>query len=851
MSQPYNSLHGQRTFTGRGLSEIAFPLGGIGTGNVSLGGRGNLRDWEIFNHPGKGVTLPYTFFSVWAKPEGGSAVARVLEGRIPPPYAGQAGPMNIGSGFGLPPHSVSGLPRFRDATFSGAYPFARLNLEDSRFPLRAELNACTPFVPLDADASGIPCAILNWTLYNDSDIPMEASLAFSLLNVAGYDGLEVLGNRHCVQFGGNRNEWREESGLRGIFLTGGKARPDDPKFGSLAVSTTWQGGTTHSLRWERAGWWDDLQNFWDDFSTDGELPNHTYCVSSPDGQTDVGTLVLRATIPARDSVTLPFVLTWHFPNLRNTWNTEEAVHGKPLANYYGARFGDAWKVAEYLKEGGDRLERETKTFAAAFFDSTLPVYMLDAVSSQMSIIRTTTCMRTDDGMFHAFEGCGDTWGCCPMNCTHVWNYEQSLAFLFPSLERTMRLTDFANNTQVDGRMAFRTLLPMAPDVLWNGPPAADGQMGAVLKLYREWKISGDRDFLKTLWPSAKSALEYAWRKWDIDRDGVMEGEQHNTYDIEFYGPNTMMGTLYLAALRAGAEIALALSDPVSAAEYQRLCESGRATYDDLLWNGEYFVQKIVPPAKDLDGLGGGIQSMQASGELRYQYGSGCLSDQLLGQWFARVVGLRDVLPPGHVKSALAAIFQHNFRETFEDHVNCQRIYALNDEAGLLLCSWPREGRETYPFPYADEVWTGIEYQVAAHMIYEGLVEEGLTIVRAVRDRYAGFNRNPWDEVECGHHYARAMASYSLLTALSGFRYDAVLQTLEFNPRLPGRFKSFFAAGTGWGVFEADGDGGGELRLEYGHLTLRQLTVNGESTIWGQPRTITAGDALSLTTERQH
>lgn len=845
MSLSQDSLYGQRTFTGHGLSEIAFPLGGIGTGNVSVGGRGNLRDWEIFNHPGKGVTLPYTFFCLWAKPEGGNAAARVLEGRIPPPYAGQTGPMNVGAGFGLPTRSVSGLPRFRDANFSGAYPLARLGLQDARFPLRAELNAYTPFVPLDADSSGIPCGVFNWTLYNDSDSPVEASLALSLLNAAGYDGHEVLSNRHSGQFGGNRNEWRQSDGLRGILFTGGKAKTDDSGYGSLAVSTTWQERTTHSLRWERAGWWDDLQNFWDDFSADGELPNQTEASDSPDGQTDVGTLALRATVPPGSSVTLPFLLTWCFPNLRNTWNTEPAVHGKPLCNYYGARFGDAWKVAEYLQTEGDHLERETQQFAAAFFGSTLPAPVLDAVSSQMSIVRTTTCLRTDDGRFHAFEGCGDTWGCCPMNCTHVWNYEQALAFLFPALERTMRFTDFDNNTQPDGRMAFRTLLPMSPDATWAGPPAADGQMGTVLKLYREWKMSGDSNFLKALWPSAKSALEYAWSKWDNDRDGVMEGEQHNTYDIEFYGPNTMMGTLYLAALCAGAEIAQFLGDADSASEYRRLYEAGRTAYDDLLWNGEYFVQKIVPPVREAEGLGGGIQSVQASGELRYQYGSGCLSDQLLGQWFARVVGLGDMLPADHVKSALAAIFHYNYRESFEDHSNCQRIYALNDESGLLLCTWPHEGRETYPFPYADEVWTGIEYQVAAHMIYEGLVEEGLTLVRAIRDRYAGFNRNPWDEVECGHHYARAMASYSLLTALSGFRWDAVLGTMEFAPRIPGRFKTFFAAGTGWGVFDTAGDGTGAIEVKYGELTLREFIVSGKSTVFDQPRTIKAGERLSV------
>ena len=175
---------------------------------------------------------------------------------------------------------------------------------------------------------------------------------------------------------------------------------------------------------------------------------------------------------------------------------------------------------------------------------------------------------------------------------------------------------------------------------------------------------------------------------------------------------------------------------------------------------------------------------------------------------------------------LQAIVRHNFRADFSEHANCQRIYAVNDEAGLLLCSWPNGGRPRYPFPYADEVWTGIEYQVAAHCLYEGLIEQGLEIVKAVRDRYDGAKRNPWDEVECGHHYARAMSSWSLILALSGFRWDATSGTLAFAPQVNERdFRCFFSTGSGWGTFEQRQDRDGlraAIRLLEGDLTLRAL-----------------------------
>jgi non-lysosomal glucosylceramidase len=813
-------------FTGEQLREIAFPLGGIGTGTVSLGGRGQLCDWEVFNRPGKGRDLPYTFFAVWVRQGSRPPVARVLERRLLPPFRGSSG---------LPTARVSGLPRLEEAVFTGHYPSAQVRFQDARLPVEVTLGAFNPMIPLDADDSGLPVAVFRWTLRNGSNESVDAAVAFSLFNAAGYDGQSVLTNRRHPLFGNNLNEFVVVDGARGIRMTTGRYAADHPQFGSLAILTPCQ-EVTFSERWERAGWWDDLQSFWDDFSADGRLPDRAAPEPSPDGQTDVGTLGARAMVPPGESVVLPFVLAWHFPNLVNYWNREECCRGQLLGNYYAARFADAWDAGLYALQHLDRLESDSTAFQEALYGSTLPPAVLDAAGSQMSIVRTTTCLRTRDGGFHAFEGCHDNAGCCPMNCTHVWNYAVAVAHLFPELERSMRQTDFGVNTRPDGRMAFRTLLPLSSEALWGGPPAADGQLGCILKLYREWTLSGDDEFLESLWPNAWSALKYCWERWDPDRDGVMEGEQHNTYDIEFYGPNTMVGTLYLAALKAAAEMATAAGARKVARECERLFESGSRRLDQELWNGEYFSQKIVPPARPAEGLGPGTQSLQLSGEVRYQYGEGCLSDQLLGEWFARVAGLERLLPENHVRSALAAIVRHNFRAELAGHASCQRTYALNDEAGLLLCSWPRGGRPAYPFPYADEVWTGIEYQVAAHCIYEGLVEEGLRIVEAVRDRHDGARRNPWDEVECGHHYARAMSSWSLLLALSGCSYSARDASLAFAPRVSqDNFRCFFAAGTAWGLFRQVCDAAAyqaTLEPAWGELDLRslRLPLDGRQTV---------------------
>jgi uncharacterized protein (DUF608 family) len=313
-------------------------------------------------------------------------------------------------------------------------------------------------------------------------------------------------------------------------------------------------------------------------------------------------------------------------------------------------------------------------------------------------------------------------------------------------------------------------------------------MGSVLRAYREWLIGGDRAWLAKIWPGVKRAIAFADANWDPDDDGVFDGQQHNTYDIEFYGPNPLCGIYYLSALRAVEELARVIGEDALALRCRERFERGSARLDELLWNGEFYIQRL----EDVNAY-------------RYQHGVGCLSDQLLGQLHARILGLGDLLPAEHVRQAIGAVFMYNFRPDLGEHANCQRTYALNGEAGLLMCSWPRGGRPKLPFVYSDEVWTGVEYQVAAQLIYEGWVEQGLELVDAVRARHDGLRRNPWDEVECGHHYARAMASWALLPALSGFHCDMGAGTLSFAPRVEAsteadRFSCFWSCGRGWGTY---------------------------------------------------
>jgi uncharacterized protein (DUF608 family) len=345
--------------------------------------------------------------------------------------------------------------------------------------------------------------------------------------------------------------------------------------------------------------------------------------------------------------------------------------------------------------------------------------------------------------------------------------------------------------------------------------AADGQLGGIMKVYRDWQISGDTQWLKKIYPLAKRSLDYCIRTWDPEHKGALFEPHHNTYDIEFWGPDGMCTSIYLGALSALAQMARAVGESEDASFYDGLARSSAQFMDDQLFNGAYYQQQVEYKSLRNQSFAQMVANVgESSSEMqkllkregpKYQYGSGCLSDGIIGAWMAKIYGIETPLSRENIRKTLQSIFKNNFKTDLSEHANAQRPgYALGHEPGLLLCSWPRGAKPTLPFVYSDEVWTGIEYQVASHLIAEGFVEEGLTLVKAVRLRYEGKVRNPWNEYECGNYYARAMSSYALLGAFSGFRYSAMSKTLWFGPRLDIRpFHTFFSTATGFGTIALD------------------------------------------------
>jgi len=502
--------------------------------------------------------------------------------------------------------------------------------------------------------------------------------------------------------------------------------------------------------------------------------------------------------------------------------------------WYASRYKSIGEVAKYWSLHYNDLKKNSQLFSEAFYASTLPAEVTEAVAANLTILKSPTVLRQFDGRLWAWEGCGDSWGCCHGSCTHVWNYAQAVSHLFPALERTLRETEFEVSQNKEGHQVFRANLPIVEPV-HDFYAAADGQLGGIMKVYREWRISGNSEWMKAIYPQVKKSLDYCIETWDPKHQGYPEEPHHNTYDIEFWGPDGMCTSFYLGALTAFIEMSKAVDQP--AGTYSSLLSKGKTFMENDLYNGEYFIQKIkwtglkaADPVEASRKSMGGSYSPEALAILqkegpKYQMGTGCLTDGILGMWMATVCGLNEVVDNSKVKSHLTAVHQYNLKADLTDHDNPQRpTYAAGKEGGLLLCSWPKEGKLSLPFVYSNEVWTGIEYQVASHLMFKGEVEKGLDIVRECRERYDGKVRNPFNEYECGHWYARAMSSYAMIEGLTGVRYDAVDHILFIDSKV-GDFTSFLSTETGFGNVGLK-DGKPFFKMVYGNLDVKKIIVSG-------------------------
>jgi uncharacterized protein (DUF608 family) len=826
----------QRTFRGPDLLQIAMPLGGIGTGCICLNGYGGLQDFSIRHAPAVSA-MPDRHqpqdagFAVLHFP--GQGQTRLVEGPFPPEKIYALGLKSQGYNGG----GYEGLPRFRECSFSGEYPFGVVELSDPDLPLSVTLTGYNPFIPLDDVNSGIPCAILEYSLHNPSDRAVAYQFSYHLSHLA-WKGAETSTRSERLP-GLGIHFWNE-------------AVPVSPAFGSAAFGIL-NGEPRLKARWLRGGWFDAISALWREVSS-GNFQTAEGLQAAGTPARDGGSLLVTGKLAPGASITHPVVIAWHFPNISaNTASGGTLQVDASWHPFYASKWKDAREVLLYVRQHYADLRARTHSFHAALFASTLPAAVLDAVSANLAILKSPTLLRHADGDLWGWEGCFCDAGCCPGSCTHVWNYAQSIPHLFPALERTLRQRELEECMDECGHVNFRAAPPGLPSA-HDFHAAADGQLGGILKVYREWQVCGDHAWLERMYPLAKRSIDFCIQQWDPRHIGLVEEPHHNTYDIEFWGPDGLCSSFYIGALGAISALARDAGHPEEALVYAELAQKGALAIEARLFNGEYYQQEIMVsglrdaqlftvPEDDSEEA----RLLKAEGP-KYQVGSGCLSDGVFGAWLAQLCGLETAQNREHIRSHLAAVHIHNFKTSLWEHANTQRPgYALGDESGLLLCTWPRGGKPTLPFVYSDEVWTGIEYQVASHLIAEGMLDEGLAIVESVRSRYDGRVRNPWNEYECGSYYARAMSSYALLIALSGFHYSAPTRALTLAPRLPADpFTCFFSTASGWGTFSLHNDRL-EVCLAEGELPVDalQVTCQGRSISLQPGVTVHAGDTTVI------
>ncbi|MEP4077174.1 GH116 family glycosyl hydrolase [Haloferula sp.] len=784
MNDPGLVEHGKTTvYKGDRLSAINFIVGGIGAGGIQFNGKAEPAIWQIACNYQE-ARIEDSFLAVRAQAEGGKPVVRALQTEAAGPFA----PMS-------------------SLEFEGEYPFAKYRFEESALPIEIELEVFNPFIPMDLKSCAIPCAIYTVTVKNPSSSQVKVDVLAAQKNALGF--AEGKGGN----FGKNRNEVLKKDDALLIHMT-----RDGIDNSDMVLMTQAQGA------WGLPEW-DTKDSLHQSMVAGGALKSPAKSKVAPAGQTVNGALSAPLTLAPGETKSVTYVLAWYFKAGKHGSGkgmpATEGERGNSTAwsgqgQNYTNWWPDAMGVADYLQKNLGDLTARTRLFHQTLYASTLPVWLLDRMSSQLAVLRSQTFWWAKNGYLGMWEGCNETGGCCGGNCTHVYHYAQAHARLLPEMGRLMREQDYERQTP-QGLTPYRHT---------NKHGAADGFYGTILNTYREHLCSPDNSWLKSQWPKLKKGMDWSIGYWNPSRDGFMETVQHNTLDGDFMGCSSWIGSLYLSALEAAARMADIVGDKRSAADYRKIRESGRKLQNERLWNGEYYIQK--------------------QGRKRSQdYLDGCHIDQILGEWWADQVDIDRNYPKERSRKAMESLLKYNFLTDFHGHSLKPRQYCEIDDGGMKMITWPNDPQPIPGMKYGDEVMTGFEYGAAVSLIQNGMLKEGLMVIKIIFDRYNGrlrtegvskvkngpwgYSGNPFGDDECGKFYGRSLSVWSALLALQGFQYDGPKGNVTFRPVLtPEEHSSFFTVADGYGLYSqkiSTNEFRASLNIAEGEVSLNQITLD--------------------------
>ncbi len=819
----------RKVYKGAELKHIAMPCGGIGAGQVQITGEGE-------------ISFTPSVYNQMQEPNGGHGLSTGYHYLNPPDLQ-----TKIANSFSIVIKQAGQEPGvfklsnddFDDIRFIGEYPIAQLEYfkTGADLPVKISAEVFSPFVPLDLRSSANPVTVLKYSVTNTSNKPIDVSLVGWLKNITFPMEADV----NYV------NRVEKSPGITGVLfdmqpLGSGDDVARHPQLGGVSLS----------VLDENAGY--SVASVTDDaylkslVNRGGRRKTHQK--SHTTNESVGGSISSGVTLGQNETKTITFLISWFFPNAyEHGKRYKQALAEAPgwVGHIYNNWYDNSFEVAKYIASNFNRLYNETRLFRDTYFDNTLPYWLANRITMPVSTLAAGNVSIWQNGRMYAYEGVGF----CQGTCGHVYNFVTAISRLFPALERSVRsMQDFSDKGPYSGysksgRINFRGYGVNDPNAIHSY--ASDAQSGYVLKAYREHLMSTNNDFLDSIWDKVKGAIGYQIFKdgaeIGLEPNGVLEGKQ-TFWDPMWYGPNPYNNTLYLAALRAAEEMALVMGEQALAKRYHGIFEKGRQYMNEKMWNGEYYVHLYPMGFQGNVGVRNGFSTPQIiddnatryienfnQGGPNYYIGKGCDAQQLFGQNWAHQLGLGYILPKENCRIAANSIFRYNWTPDIATVYDYQkpehRTLAAPGEGAMVNGSWP--GGKAQDFENTHDkfnIWTGLEYEASCNMINEGHVKEGLIAIRAIHDRYNALKRNPWNEIEGSDHYSRAMHSWNVLLALSGFKYDGPAGNLGFIPRItPENFKAFFTSAEGWGNISQkimDGQQQQLVEIKWGQLRLNKL-----------------------------
>ncbi len=791
------------------LQYIGMPCGGLHAGTLYVGGDGRLWLWQLFNQTwdgvnNEGIDTKAVIYNNGTKNK--KIFARDGASYVEPSIADSKRMLEQGFAIKLQYKGQTIIKELNakdwdDVAFRATYPIAKVSYIDKQLPVEISLECFSPFIPLDETNSSFPATILSIKVKNIAEFDVAFEVLGWLEN--GCSKLSALTETDGKRINALVTE-KEVTALHYSFETDNELLKTKGDAGTMSFALINDGAFAEKdIRANTSA------NIWPiDAKTFGTINKETE--KDTLNSRLVGSLGVHKTLKKGETTSVNYTIGWHFPNVCD--KLKKLVADANEGFYYSSIYPDALAVTKHIASNFAYLNSNTRLWQETWQGSTLPDWFLERTIIPVNTLATANTYRFKSGRFWSWEGVG----ACAGTCTHVWQYAQAMGRIFPALERDTR-------ERVDLGTGF---ISTTGGILFRGEnekrAAIDGQAGTILRFYREHQMSADDRFLKKNWDKIKMAIQFMLSQ-DKNGDGMNDTPLENTLDAVWEGEIAWIVGLCVAAARAAEQMALEVKDDAFASACRKYAEAGCSNMKQYLFNGEYFIHRPDP-----------IQGRAKIGSYNT-----CHIDQVYGQSWAYQVGLGQVLDRDSVNTALKSLWKYNFTMDAGPYIKTHiggRPYVLPGEGGMIMNTNPKNEDKPYgnsgkdwQVGYFHEAMTGFEHQVAAHYMAEGMVDEALIVTRVIHERYHAAKRNPYNEIECSDHYARAMASYGTFISACGYEYHGPKKYISFNPKLGfNNFKASFTAAEGWGQYSQTVSSNKQIHtldLKFGKLVLEKMAFH--------------------------